>query len=141
MGLVHLRSELRRSFPWSLELIATQKCLFENFAMIGANGKQASVSKHGVGRVRGFHCAGGQQSLRIWRLRRPQEPEQSEKSQRLRIPRPTSANASAILITNSVHPPPRPSRPLPTPTLKLIAVCSGFWGLRRRQQQPREQNL
>ncbi len=52
MGLVHLRSELRRSFPWSLELIVTQKCLFENFAMIGANGKQASVSEHGVGRLR-----------------------------------------------------------------------------------------
>ena len=141
MGLVHLRSELRRSFPWSLELIVTQKCLFENCAMIGANGKQASVSAHGVGRLRRFLYAGGQQSLWLWRLRRPQEPEQSEKSQRLRIPRPTSANTSAVLITNSVHPPPRPSSPLPTPKLKLIAVCSGFWGLRRRQQQPREQNL
>ena len=102
---------------WNLELIAPQKCLVESFAMIGANGKQASVSEHGVGRLRGFHCAGGQQSLRLWRLRRPQEPEQSEKSQRLRIPRPTSANASAVLITRSVHPPPRPSRPSPRRSL------------------------
>ena len=120
--------------PWNLELIAPQKCLVESFAMIGANGKQASVSEHGVGRLRRFLYAGGQQSLRLWRLRRPQKPEQSEKSQRLRIPRPTSANASAVLITRSVHPPPRPNSPLPTPKLKLIAVCSGFWGLRRRQQ-------
>ena len=71
---------------WNLELIAPQKCLVESFAMIGANGKQASVSEHGVGRLRGFVYAGGQQSLRLWRMRRPEEPEQSEKSQRLRIP-------------------------------------------------------
>ena len=120
--------------PWNLELIAPQKCLVESFAMIGANGKQASVSEHGVGRLRGFHCAGGQQSLRLWRLRRPQEPEQPEKSQRLRIPRPTSANATAVPITRSVHPPPRPWSPRLPPRLGLIAVCSGFWGLRRQQK-------
>ena len=99
--------------PWLLELFASQKCPLENFAMIGANGKQASVSEHGVGRLRRFHYAGGQQSLRLWRLRRPQEPEQSEKSQRLRIPRPTSANATAVPITRSVHPPPRNCSPPP----------------------------
>ena len=81
--------------------------------MIGANGKQASISEHGVGRLRSFLYVGGQQSLRVWRLRRPEEPEQSEKSQRLRIPRPTSANATAVPITRSVHPPPRHWSPPP----------------------------
>ena len=141
MGLVHLRSELRRSFPWSLELIAPQKCRFVEFAVIGQTGSRrpspstesdacvdsfmpAGSSRCGFGGCEGPKSRSSRKSRNVCAF--PDRPRQMLRQSRSPVP-----------FTHHRD----PGAPRLPPRSGLIAVCSGFWGLRRRQQHRANQTF